>query len=115
MYKIIGLLVFAASGYLFLSMSGQPPYPSQPDFNSCVKVYDAGRQANDQKAIRFYNGCPVDLYFNACVVSYGETKLYQSPRTVPSNGNWTILTFPNVDPRQVKWNAGEFRVPPPPC
>lgn len=85
------------------------------NYNGCVKVYDGGTQLNGQKVIRFYNGCPSSVYINACVVAWGgETKLYTSARSVKTNGNFTIYTFPDVDPRKVQWVADSY-VPPVPA
>ena len=78
-------------------------------FKSCIKVSDGGMLANGQHAIRFYNGCPSKAYINACVKDrQGNTKLYQSGRLVPTNGNFTIQTFPFVVPSSVDWTAGLF-------
>lgn len=77
------------------------------DYSSCIKVFDGGMQSNGQKVIRFYNGCPERLYINACVKARdGEIKLYQSGRTVMTNGNFTLYTFPFVTPSTIQWSAG---------
>lgn len=83
------------------------------NYKSCVKVYDGG-YANSQRVIRFYNGCATDLYMNACVVATsGEVKLYQAPRRIPRNGNWSLYTFPDITPRKIAWNASAFGPPDP--
>lgn len=89
----------------------------QPNWASCVKVYDGGMQGNGQKSIRFYNGCPERLYINACVVaSDGETKLYKSGNRIMTNGNFTIYTFPFVTPTSLRWSAGTLAAAAPaPC
>lgn len=86
-----------------------------PDYSSCVKVFDGGMQGNGQKLIRFYNGCPERLYINACVKSReGEIKLYQSGRSIMTNGNFTLYTFPFVTPSTIQWSAGRTSAAIPP-
>lgn len=85
-----------------------------PDYSKCVRIFNGGIQSNGQSVLRFYNGCPQRLNFNACVMdTTGAVKLYTSPRTVPTNGNWTIYTFPNVDPAHVDWIASPGTPPTP--
>lgn len=81
-------------------------YHYSVDYTQCVRVSDNGYQSNGQRVIRFYNGCPSKLYINACVVdSKGNSKLYRSGSKISSNGNFTIFTFPDVDPKKVTMTA----------
>ena len=111
---MIKFILFNLS-FLFLMVYATAPASSleaaalkfEPNWSGCVKVFDGGMQANGQQLIRFYNGCPERLYINACVRSTeGEIKLYQSGRSIMTNGNFTIYTFPFVSPAQVVWSAG---------
>lgn len=101
------LLVFTLGVFLFSFNSND-----MSSLKACIKVFDGGMQANGQHAIRFYNGCPTKVYINACVKdNEGESKLYQSPRSIPKNGNYTIWTFPYVIPSNVEWIAALFNPP----
>lgn len=75
---------------------------------SCMKVTDAGRMGNNQQVIRFYNSCPSRLYINVCVKDdLGDVKLYKSGKYLPTNGFYTIYSFPGVYPRIVQWTSSE--------
>jgi hypothetical protein len=90
----------------FLIPTNSDAVITSPDYRSCVKVFDAGRQMNDQRAIRLYNGCGERLFINVCVIDdQGNPKLYQSGRTVPANGNFNLYTFPGVIPQNLAYTA----------
>lgn len=86
----------------------QASFPSTT--SGCMRIFDGGSQGNGQQVIRIWNGCGEKVFVNACVLTDdGKTKLYQSGRTVPSNGNYTLYTFPfdrpvKVDIAYAPWN-----------
>lgn len=92
-------------------------YPQEPNWGTCLQVFDGGMRSNAQREIRFYNGCPERLFINACVTSdRGDNKLYQSGRSIMTNGNFSIYTFPFVTPAAVRWSASRYQAAiPPPC
>lgn len=112
--SLFSILIY--SFYMY-PIQAEEVFTEVANYKSCVKVYDGGMQSNAQRVIRFYNGCPVRLYINACVKSReGEVKLYQSGRTVQTNGNFTIYTFPFVEPKTVAYSASpSLAAIPPPC
>ncbi len=80
--------------YLFLLFT-LPLAASFPSFSSgCMKVYNGGQTGSLQQVVRIFNGCGDRMMVNACVqTNDGKVKLYQSGRTVPVAGNYTLYPF----------------------
>ncbi len=93
---------------LFFFLPLEASFPSTT--SGCMRIFDGGTQANGQQVIRIWNGCGEKMFVNACVLTDdGKTKLYQSGRSVPANGNYTLYTFPfdrplKVDVAYALWN-----------
>lgn len=113
LYVAFGLLIWV--GLTSLTFQNTPAVPKPMDYTSCVRIFDKGTAGINQKVFQFYNGCPVDLYFSACVHSGNDVQIFESPRYVMTNGYWTIYAQPFTNPKQVKWAAGTSPVQPPEC
>lgn len=108
--NIFFMLLFASSLYYALPVAETISFT--PDYSGCLRSFDAGRQANGQRALRIYNGCPERLVINACVLdSDGKTTSYNSGRTVPANGSFNIFLFPGVSPQRVEFTAARTNPP----
>lgn len=116
MYKllmVLGLGALAWVGLTSLTFQNAPAVPKPIDYTTCVRIFDKGTSGMGQKVLQFYNGCPVDLYFSACVQTRDGVQTYESPKYVMTNGYWTIWAPPFADPKNVRWAAGTSPVQPP--
>jgi hypothetical protein len=106
---LCGVFMAIVLGVVYVHHVEAVNFTVQPGPVGCVKVFNAGQQLNGQTNIRFYNACPERLYINACVLdTNGKVKLYQSGSRVLTNGNFTIMTFPDQIPALVSWTADPY-------
>jgi hypothetical protein len=75
-----------------------------PGYESCILVVRKNRFTYE-----FYNDCPVRLAINVCMTDVlGKTRLYQSKRTIPLGGRFTVFTLYPVTSGNMSLTASPY-------
>lgn len=76
------------------------------DYTKCLIVNDSPNRSSNQNSFTFVNNCGTPVYINACIWdSFGETKLYQSGKSIPVGSFYKIYTLPFMKADKLEWTA----------